>query len=365
MYKYRSLPVFASKSAKIEDDVIKNIIIVQKGIDKVGDYMDDKFIRDIIKLGNAKTNGVKARFGHPNVCKDALGTFIGRYKNFRKIDGHAAADLHLDKVAMKSPDGDLYNYIKEMALKNPDVFGNSIVFMAESEDFELDGQRCCKLSIQSFEASDLVDSPAATDELFRSTDELGIQLTRFLDDNPSVFELLGNERLLKSFDARYKNYSKTKFGKTMSILAKVKNVFGVKQKNIDLTLAEGDILTVVTDNPEPAVGDAVLIEDSPAEDGTHLLADGREIVTEGGEITAINEPVEETEEVTVEEVQESVKSLETRLTKRIKELEDTVLFMSKNFKSEGKVPPNLTRGSQRATTTSKATFASKKMAGKI
>jgi len=363
MFKCRSLPVFASKSATIEDDVIKGIIIVQKGIDKVGDYMDDGFIKDIITMGNAKPNGVKARFGHPNICKDALGTFIGRYKNFRKINGHAAADLHLDKVAMKSPDGDLYSYIKEMAAKNPDVFGNSIVFMAESEQFSLDGQDCNKLKLHSFEASDLVDTPAATDELFRSSDDLGTQLTYFLEENPAVLELLENERLLKSFDARYQTFTKQKHGKAMSILAKVKSALGVKQKNIDLTLAEGDILTVVTDSPEPAVGDAVLIEDSPAEDGTHLLADGREIVTEGGEITAINDAPEE--EVTIEEVQESVKALETRLNAKIKELEDTILYMSKNFKSKGTIPPASTRGSQRAEKPEKASFASKSKQEKV
>lgn len=370
---YKSLPVFASKSVQITEAesgaVIHDVVIIQKGLDKVGDFIDDKFIDDIVTMGNAQSQGVKSRFGHPNMCKDSLGTYIGRFRNFRKNDeGHAIADLHMDKVAIKSPEGNLYDYILEMAKNNHDQFGNSIVFSADSEEIKLDDdQTANKLNLHAFIASDLVDSPAATTSLFRSTDDLGAALTDFIDENPKVLELMESPQLLKSFFGRYATYFEKKHRKSfdMGILDRIKAALS-GQKNIDITLADGMIATVITDADQPAVGDSVTVDGAPAPDGEHLTADGVTIVTEGGVITEIMEPeateveTEETVTVTEEAVQASVekavkplldaistlsKSLEA-VTAKQAETDEALLMIARRTKSEGFIPP----ATQRSTT---------------
>lgn len=382
---YKSLPVFMQKSANVSESdngaVIHDVVIIQKGLDKVGDYIDETFIDNIIEMGNAQTQGVKSRFGHPNMCKDSLGTYIGRYRNFRKSDeGHAIADLHLDKVAIKSPEGDLYSYILEMAKKNHDQFGNSIVFSADSEEITLDdGNTANKLNLQSLIASDLVDSPAATTSLFRSTDDLGAALTDFIDENPQVLNLIENPKLLKSFFGRYATYYEKKFKKSfdMGILDRIKAALG-GQKNIDVTLADGMIATVITDADAPAVGDSVTVDGAPAPDGEHLTADGTIIITEGGVITEIVAPPEEvqpeaqpTEEVIAASVEKAFAPIRdeiAKLQKSISELVDkqkqsdeALLMIARRTKSVGEVPPALQKSASDPALPSKATpkFVSK------
>jgi hypothetical protein len=84
-------------------------------------------------LGNESKAGIKARFGHPNICSTALGTYLGRYRNFRRSAGKVMADLHLDLSAARSPKGNLYDYILTLAETNPDMFGASIAFNAGDE----------------------------------------------------------------------------------------------------------------------------------------------------------------------------------------------------------------------------------------
>ncbi|MDP0919741.1 hypothetical protein Q6272_32365, partial [Klebsiella pneumoniae] len=71
------------------------------------------------------------------------------------------------------------------------------------------------------------------------------------------------------------------------------------QKDIDVTLANGDIATVVTEAENVEVGDAINdSEGNPLEDGSHVLADGYTFEVEGGVVTNIIEPEgEETDEV--------------------------------------------------------------------
>ena len=77
----------------------------------------------------------------------------------------------------------------------------------------------------------------------------------------------------------------------MSLFEKLKKRFESNKKfDVDLTLATGEIVTVVTENENPQVGDQVQGEDGqPVSDDEHVLQDGRTIVTESGEITEIRE----------------------------------------------------------------------------
>ena len=98
-------------------------------------WLDSAFIADVVKFGKAYKKGLKARFGHPSMSGESLGTFIGRFQNFRQEGTKAVADLYLDDSAKNTPNGNLYDYILKLA-ENPDVFGTSIVFAIDSYFFK-------------------------------------------------------------------------------------------------------------------------------------------------------------------------------------------------------------------------------------
>ena len=172
-----------SFSEKIDDineegGVIKGVTLAREGVAKGhGVHLDSKFISDLVELGNQEKKGIKARFGHPTKYAESLGTYIGRFKNFRVKDKKAKADLYMDKVSKKSPKGNLYSYVFEMAKNNPDMFGNSIVFKAGESRYEQelteneDVINKEYVSIIALMASDLVDTPAATESLFSANIE--------------------------------------------------------------------------------------------------------------------------------------------------------------------------------------------------
>jgi hypothetical protein len=194
---------------------IKGITIVKEGEAKGHNlFINSKFLDDVVRFGNERTAGIKARFGHPNICSSALGTYLGRYKNFRKIDDKVLADLFLDASAKTSPKGNLYEYVLQLARTNPDMFGASISFKrGEStfESFQSDGkeQRREYASITDLYATDLVDDPAATDGLFEAFqhDDLSSQVTQFLDSHPELFNLIDKQPdLISDFIIKYNNY---------------------------------------------------------------------------------------------------------------------------------------------------------------
>lgn len=362
--------------------VIKDVVIVQSGIDKVGDYMDNGFIDGIVKQGNEAQTGIKCRGGHPNMCKDSLGTYIGDFHNFRAVDHEgkykAIADLYIADIAKKTMiDGkgiSYHDYVVDMAKNHPDKFGNSIVFMASEEWIEMDGKDVPKLILDQFVASDIVDSPAATDGLFKSDDDLGVKLTEFLDENPELFTALEkNEDSLGIFFRKYAHHLSLK-GKNLNMTIKQKMAAWLKgekpedkkQKNIDVTAGDGTILTVITDANEPKVGDEVQIGDAPAPDGDYVMTDGSTWKITDGKIAEIVPAAQGNSSESggcncgknakeIEALTQRVKSLETKLaasqksstttTQKQKELEEAFEelcknigsdFVPKNSKAEGK-----------------------------
>lgn len=338
--------------------VIKDVVIVQSGVDKVGDLMDDEFIKAVAAQGNFSSTGIKCRGGHPNMCKDSLGTYIGDFHNFTAradADGQfkCFADLYISDIAKKTQiDGrgiSYHDYVVDMAKNHPDKLGNSIVFMADEEPFEYNGKSVTKLTLKEggFIASDIVDSPAATDGLFKSDEDLGVKLTEFLDDNPDIFKSLDkNPEAIEIFFKKYINNSKNK---GMSTFKKLKSLFGVKEKSLELTDASGAVLTIETEAAQPAIGDAVTIGGSPAADGEYIMADNSKIVVVDGKISEIV-PAEEVkpevqpDDTTMAEVQKSIdavkkafdtklKELENKYESKIKDLSDSVEFLGEQIKS--------------------------------
>ena len=201
--------------------VLQKVVVAQAG--KVKSYfeeIDGETLSQIVALGNAKENGVKARFGHPNICSSAFGTYIGRFKNFQLDGEKVTGDLHLDTVCKNAPGGNLYDYILTMAKKNPDMFGASMAFIPAEPalgvgEFPL-------VRIEELLATDLVDDPAATNSLF-AVDSFSYQATQFLDENPAIAAFIARRpETIIEFLLKY--FSKTDLMKP-EIFQKFKNLF--------------------------------------------------------------------------------------------------------------------------------------------
>jgi hypothetical protein len=197
-----------------EIGIIKGVTLAREGIAKGhGVHLDSKFISDLVDLGNQEEKGIKARFGHPSMYAESLGTYIGRFKNFRVDGKKAKADLYMDKVARKSPKGDLYGYVFEMAKNNPDMFGNSIVFKAGESRYEQELNENEEVinkeyvSIVALMASDLVDTPAATESLFSAE----IHLNKTYSDYPQA--AVNNAKRGIKLNAEVNNRCATDVGK--------------------------------------------------------------------------------------------------------------------------------------------------------
>lgn len=239
----------ASPTGKVdpESGIIEGVKVCTEGEAKGHDvFLDADFVKEVVRLGNEKKQGIKARFGHPNMCSTALGTFLGRHKNFRlentvREDGTkaltAVADLFLSNEAKDTPNGNLHAYVLGMAKNEPDQFGNSIVFSRGREYrktangdnayityqagpdgkiiYDSDGRpifsyidkdglpvdtKASPLSEELYvecaalHACDCVDDPAANDGLFSkfAGETVAGQITEFLDLHPQVWGALSD-----------------------------------------------------------------------------------------------------------------------------------------------------------------------------
>ena len=198
MHRYFSTPpIFSAPVANIDRElgIIQGVTIARIGPAKGHNgFVDRAFLLQIVDNAASKPAGIKARFGHPNMCSQALGTYLGRFKNYSYSGDQVKADLHLDDTAKNTPSGDLYSYVLDMAEKNPDMFGASIVFEIGESVFleeEVDGEKIEKeyFRLKELRATDIVDEPAATDGLFSANTFPGIA-TQFLDENPEIMDLI-------------------------------------------------------------------------------------------------------------------------------------------------------------------------------
>jgi len=228
-----------------ETGIIEGVKVCTEGEAKGhGVNLDAEFINTVVRFGNERKQGLKSRFGHPNMCSTALGTFLGRHKNFRtetivRDDGSKAlcaiADMFLSNESKETPNGNLFNYVIGLAENEPDMFGTSIVFTPGREYrktregknayivwqvddkghaiYNAEGERMLSfvdkdgspidpkkeplseevyVECESLHACDCVDDPAANDGLFSrfSHETVAGQITEFLDLNPQVWEAI-------------------------------------------------------------------------------------------------------------------------------------------------------------------------------
>ena len=139
-----------------------------------GFEIDATTMEQIEALGNAHTIGIKSRLGHPAMSEDAIGSELGRSKNFRRSgDGQRVlADLHLSPAAHAAPGGgNPAAWVLMLAQSDPALFGASVVMVGEAVE-QLDADGLPKhdgngeplprvFRAESLHASDIVDEPAA------------------------------------------------------------------------------------------------------------------------------------------------------------------------------------------------------------
>lgn len=158
-----------------------------------GLWIDDEMLASVERsINEAGKQGVKARFTHPGLSNDGLGSFLGRVKNAKRDGDLVRADLHFSQSSHKTPDGDLAEYVMKLAEEDPASFGTSIVFRrdrAEEEKHRVanttddDGfvspdknnkQNLPHARLKSLYAVDAVDNPAANPSgMFHATDVPG------------------------------------------------------------------------------------------------------------------------------------------------------------------------------------------------
>jgi hypothetical protein len=101
-----------------------------------------------------------------------MGSYLGRWKNLR-IDGSTLrGDLHIAGAAFTSPQGDLGNYVMDLAESDPEAFGVSLATKLDSQDlqaFQASNDTKPKaermlwpMRFSAIKAGDVVDDPAAT-----------------------------------------------------------------------------------------------------------------------------------------------------------------------------------------------------------
>ena len=250
-----------------DEGIIRDVVMVQVGEAKGhGVLLEQEFIDTAVELAQDHMPlGLKARFGHPTMCSEALGTMLGRFKNVRKRGTQMIGDLHFAEFAADSPEGDLRKYVMKRAQEDPNSFGASIVFTRgnlyqRGEDGEKiyeyqytdsgelkrdeDGypmrdkrwsySETPYIEIKQLLGTDLVDEAAATTGLFSDHKLFAARITRFLDENPDIDQFLNEhpdiETKIAGFLSRRKAFTQSRPEMDQK---EVKGLFSQVEKKLD------------------------------------------------------------------------------------------------------------------------------------
>jgi len=184
-----------------ENGVIYGLAVISVG-EALGHtaWVDKTMIAQVVELGNLAENGIKSRFTHPGLSSDGLGTLLGPISNFRLSENGQAVlgDLEFIDAAYNSPEGDLANYVMDLAEQSPQFAGLSIVFDPDFDSQEAfikenGGERFQSpdtenknnfehMRVAKLLATDVVDDPAANPKgLFFSSENLPKDASDLID----------------------------------------------------------------------------------------------------------------------------------------------------------------------------------------
>lgn len=127
--KFRSLPLREAPARVDRENRVIYGVSAAQAVEALGHgiELDQRTLEQIVELGNKARHGIKSRFTHPGLSNNGLGKHLGRMKNFRVEGDKAVGDLHLAESAFKAPDGNLGEYVMELAEEDSAAFGMSIV----------------------------------------------------------------------------------------------------------------------------------------------------------------------------------------------------------------------------------------------
>lgn len=227
-------------------------------------WLDRSFIENVHeRLKATGTTGLKVRFTHPGLSSDGMGSFLGRAKGGETRDGITYADLHFAKSAHKAPDGDLAEYVMNLAEEDPEAFGTSIVFEADygaeekfvSENKDKDGRfkspdpnnskNYPHARLSKLRAADVVDEPAANPGgLFHRGQEIADEADKLLSfslglsgDRPELCHLSVDPDRTAAFVARFLDSHGLELKeRTMSDPKKDAAPAPITQESLDATL---------------------------------------------------------------------------------------------------------------------------------
>ena len=212
--------------------LIRGVSVISRG-EAVGHdmWIDHEFLAQTEKaINDAGAGGIKSRFTHPGLSGDGLGRLVGRIKDGRVIGDQTFGDLHISETSHTTPDGDLGTHVMDLAEKEPDLFGTSIVFSADeaaenaftAEHQDRQGrfvspdednrQQLPHTRLAELRADDLVDEPAANPEgLFHRGDEIADEAERMMSyalslpgaERPQLTELDVDPQRIRRFVKDY------------------------------------------------------------------------------------------------------------------------------------------------------------------
>ena len=178
-----------------EREIIFGYVVAQEGPFKSegrGEF-DREALVSIESLMRTAPNGLKSRLSHPDLSNDGIGKFLGRARD-PWIDTLAAresvgslksdpitcvrGDLYIDPSSHDTPNGDIGNYVMDLAESDPDAMSSSLVLQVE-EEYRIDakglplrdkdGVTLPPLWMPTaLHASDIVDTGDAVDGLLSS-----------------------------------------------------------------------------------------------------------------------------------------------------------------------------------------------------
>jgi len=151
-------------------------VIFGANLMQVGDINDSrpfsvdlKTLQQAQELASRSSNGLKARYTHPNMSSDGMGSYLGRWKNLRVEGDKLRGDLHIADAAFTSPQGDLATYVMDLAESDPEAFGVSLATQLNGADLQQwersssdDKPERWPMRFEQIRAGDIVDDPAAT-----------------------------------------------------------------------------------------------------------------------------------------------------------------------------------------------------------
>ncbi len=198
---FRSSVAKGSESPAVERDggddgagIVRGVAVITRG-EALGHgvWIDREFLHQSADAINDAGRGIKSRFTHPGLSGDGMGKYLGRVRN-ATVDGDVVrGDLHISPTAHETPDGNLAEYVMDLAEIEPDMFGLSIVFSSDLEserdhtaDNETSPDPANALNLPharlyEIRAVDVVDEPAANPSgLFHRGDEIAGEADRLL-----------------------------------------------------------------------------------------------------------------------------------------------------------------------------------------